>query len=239
MGSCTTESQWSAQPTFSYSRSWLPRTPGKRVNEWSKVSAFLEPATMAEVMSKGRVGLLILLVVFVASILAVVSGALPVRRDAADPNRPISSSLALTLTEFVTIPRSDPPPTDDPRVKRWARVNFLGEVPDRSGRLFVPDLNGKMYFIKRGAPRQEMPREYLDVGATFFPDFWTKDGLGSGFGFVVFHPEFAKNGKFYTVHTEAGGALGTKTPNLPAQNRTVVHGVLTEWTAADPAASTF
>jgi glucose/arabinose dehydrogenase len=194
-------------------------------------------------MSKGRLGLLILLMVAVASTVAVVSGALPVRRDVAHPTgpitdpipeRPIVSGLALTLTEFVTVPPSDPPPTDDPRLKRWARINFLGEVPDRSGRLFVPDLNGKMYFIKRGTPQ-----EYLNVGATFSPDFWTKDGLGSGFGFVAFHPEFAKNGKFYTVHTEAGGALGTKTPHLPAQDRTLVHGVLTEWTAADPAANTF
>jgi glucose/arabinose dehydrogenase len=199
-------------------------------------------------MSKSRLGLLILLVVIVASTVAVVSGALPVRRNAVDTNRPITdpiterpivSGLALTLNEFVTIPPSDPPPTDDPRLKRWARINFLGEVPDRSGRLFVPDLNGKLYLIKRGAPRQETPHEYLNVGATFSPDFWTKDGLGSGFGFVAFHPEFAKNGKFYTVHTEAGGALGTKTPQLPAQDRTVVQGVLTEWTATDPSASTF
>ncbi|MGH3823336.1 MAG: PQQ-dependent sugar dehydrogenase [Pseudonocardiaceae bacterium] len=98
----------------------------------------------------------------------------------------------------------------------------------------MPDLNGTMYLINRGTPQV-----YLNVGATFSPDFWTKAGLGSGFGFVTFHPEFAKNGKLYTVHTEAGGALGTKTPHLPAQDRTLVHGVLTEWTAADPSASTF
>ncbi|MGH3754493.1 MAG: PQQ-dependent sugar dehydrogenase [Pseudonocardiaceae bacterium] len=58
-------------------------------------------------------------------------------------------------------------------------------------------------------------------------------------GFVTFHPGFAKNGEFYTVHTEAGQALAAKTPHLPAQDRTVVHGVLIEWTAADPSARTF
>ena len=34
-----------------------------------------------------------------------------------------------------------PPPTDA-RLKRQARINYVGELPDHSGRLFVPDLNG-------------------------------------------------------------------------------------------------
>jgi glucose/arabinose dehydrogenase len=194
-------------------------------------------------MSKSGLGLLTLLAVVVAATVAVGSGALPVPRDLprtdgpiTDPilEKPIVSGLALTLKEFVTMPPSDPPPIDDLRVKRWARINFLGEVPDRSGRLFVPDLNGKMYLIEQGTPW-----EYLNVGAEFSPDFWSEGGFGSGFGFVTFHPDFAKNGKFYTVHTEARQALARKTPHLPAQDRTLVHGVLTEWTAADPSARTF
>ncbi len=199
-------------------------------------------------MSKIGLSLLTLLAVVVAIAVAVGSGALLGPRDLPRidgpitdplPEQPIVSGLALTLQEFVTMPRSDPPPTDDPRVKRWARINFLGEVPDRSGRLFVPDLNGKMYLIEDGATRQAKVREYLDVAAEFSPDFWSESGLGSGFGFVTFHPDFAKNGKFYTVHTEARRALETKTPHLPAQDRTRAHGVLTEWTAADPSARTF
>jgi hypothetical protein len=46
------------------------------------------------------------------------------------------------------------------------------------------------------------------------PDYWTERGLGSGLEFVTFHPDFAKNGRFYTVHTEAGSALTTKAPHL-------------------------
>lgn len=191
-------------------------------------------------MPKRRLGLL---AVVAAVTVAVASGALPGPRDLPRtdgpitdpiPAEPIVSGLALTLQEFVTMPPSDSPPVDDPRVQRWARINFLGEVPDRSGRLFVPDLNGKMYLIENGTPL-----EYLNVGAEFSPDFWSGGGLGSGFGFVTFHPDFAKNGRFYTVHTEAGQALAAKTPHLPAQDRTVVHGVLIEWTAADPSARTF
>jgi glucose/arabinose dehydrogenase len=194
-------------------------------------------------MSKTRLGLLGILVVVVAVAVVVLSGVVPVSRHAPRtevpitdpiPEKPIVSGLALALQEFVTMPRSDPPPVGDPRLQRWARINFLGEVPDGSGRLFVPDLNGKMYLIEQG-----IPQEYLNVGAQFAPDFWAERGLGSGFGFVTFHPDFAKNGRFYTVHTEAGRALATKTPHLPAQDRILVHGVLTEWSATDPAARTF
>ena len=56
---------------------------------------------------------------------------------------------------------------------------------------------------------------------------------------MAFHPDFARNGKFYTAHTEAFAALKTKTPGPAPQPNTVVHSVLTEWTATNPAADTF
>lgn len=116
---------------------------------------------------------------------------------------------------------------------------YLGEVPDGSERLFVPDLNGKMYLIKDGEPQT-----YLDVGAEFAPNFLNTKSLSSGFVFVDFDPEFKKNGLFYTVHTEEGPALNprvpqTKIPDLSYPENTVAHGVVIEWKAADPTASTF
>jgi len=151
------------------------------------------------------------------------------------PEQPEPSGLGLTLEEVATFPKSEPsPPPTDPRLMRQARINFIDELPDGSGRMAVPDLNGKLYFVEDGSPTP-----YLDVGATFAPDFWSGRGLGSGFGFVAFHPEFEDNGKFYTVHTEALGALQTETPDLPSQPNPSHHGVLTEWTADDPEANTF
>ncbi len=150
------------------------------------------------------------------------------------PEDPIPSRLALQLTEVASFPKSDPvPPTTDPRIMRHARINYLGEVPDGSGRFFVPDLNGMLYLVKRGTPTP-----YLNVGAYAGADFWNHRGIGNGFGFVTFHPDFKRNGRFYTVHTEARDAL-TKTPDLPAQTNPQVHGVITEWTAARPSADTF
>ncbi|WP_406313446.1 PQQ-dependent sugar dehydrogenase [Streptosporangium sp. NBC_01639] len=116
---------------------------------------------------------------------------------------------------------------------RWARINYIGDVPDGSGRKFVPDLNGKLYLLKNGAQQV-----YLDVGATFAPQFFSGAGMGQGFGFVTFHPEFQKNGIFYTVHTERASSA-TKPTDMPPQSGTLYHGVVTEWTADDPSASTF
>ncbi|HCT79735.1 MAG TPA: hypothetical protein DGG94_10415 [Micromonosporaceae bacterium] len=148
---------------------------------------------------------------------------------------PVQSGLALTLQEVITMPRSEPVPAPtDPRLIRSARINYLGQVPDRSGRMFVPDLNGKLHFVHNGTSV-----EYLDAGAQAGPDFWSHRGLGSGLGFVAFHPQFASNGLFYSIHTEARDALLTKTPDLPAQANAVVHGVLVEWKADDPSANSF
>ena len=98
----------------------------------------------------------------------------------------------------------------------------------------MPDLNGALHVIDRGRPQV-----YLDIARTFAPDFFSGRGLGQGFGFVAFHPEFKDNGRFYTVHTETGNAVTAKTPDLPSQPNTLYHGVVTEWTANDPSASTF
>jgi hypothetical protein len=79
---------------------------------------------------------------------------------------------------------------------------------------------------------------YLDVRATVGATFFSGRGLGSGFGFVAFHPGFATNGRFYTVHSEAFGALASTTPDW-TQPDAVIHSVLTEWTATNPAAATY
>ncbi len=153
------------------------------------------------------------------------------------PQDPKKSSLGLVLEEFHQFPQTSPtPPPTDQRLVRHARINYIGEVPDGSGRLYVPDMNGPMYLLDG-----DQRHTYLDIRDHFEPDFHSHAGLGSGAGFITFHPEFEENGKFYTVHTERGGAF-TKPTTFPAQQRqgsSATHGVITEWTADDPAANTF
>ncbi|HKR48672.1 MAG TPA: PQQ-dependent sugar dehydrogenase [Pseudonocardiaceae bacterium] len=141
----------------------------------------------------------------------------------------------------MTIPPSKPDPLPSPgdNLDRWARINYLGEIPDGSGRLSVPDLNGKMYLIKDGKPQI-----YLDVGVEFAPNFLNTKSLSSGFIFATFAPDFNKTGKFYTAHTEAGPALNPKVPqvkmpDLPYPQNMPAQAVVTEWKATDPSASAF
>jgi glucose/arabinose dehydrogenase len=151
------------------------------------------------------------------------------------PN-PTPAGIGLILTPFAQMPRSapNPPVESGDNLDRWNRINYLGEIPDGSGRLFVPDLNGKLYVLRNGTPQV-----YLDVAKQVGASFWDHDGIGTGFGFVAFHPDFVRNGKFYTVDSEARDALTTKKPSLPAPTTTTNQGVITEWTATIPAADTF
>ncbi|MEU5947614.1 PQQ-dependent sugar dehydrogenase [Micromonospora sp. NPDC047465] len=158
---------------------------------------------------------------------------------AADPvydpvvEMPSQSRLGLVLTEYASFPQSFPiPAPTDQRLMRTARINTIMELPDGSGRRAVPDLNGHLYLLRDG-----VPHVYLDVADTFAPQFFSGRGLGQGFGYVAFHPEFGTNGRFYTIHTEQA-SLATKAPDH-AQANSIFHGVITEWTATDPAADTF
>jgi glucose/arabinose dehydrogenase len=149
------------------------------------------------------------------------------------PREPVQSRLGLVLEEYASFPRSAPTPAPtDPRLMRQARINTVMELPDGSGRRAVPDLNGDLYLVEDG-----VPQVYLDVAAAFAPRFFSGRGLGQGFGYVAFHPEFGTSGRFYTIHTEQASQT-TAVPDF-AQTGTIFHGVVTEWTATDPAADTF
>ena len=141
--------------------------------------------------------------------------------------QPLPATMALKLAPFATIPASDT--TGGPA----ARINTLAPAPDGSGRVFVPDLRG-MLFVIEGTE----VRPFLDV-ADAFPDFVDQPGLGSGFGYVAFHPEYGTNGIFYTVHTEGGKALSEHRPDFGSSGEDVIHGVLTEWTSSRPGAGSF
>jgi hypothetical protein len=149
------------------------------------------------------------------------------------PTEPVTSRLGLVLAEYASFPQSfTDPPLIDQRLNRVARINTIMELPDGSGRRAVPDLNGNLYLVENG-----VPHVYLDVAATFQPEFFSGRGLGQGFGYVTFHPDFARNGRFYTIHTEEA-AVTAEQPDY-RQATVLYHGVITEWTATDPAADTF
>ncbi len=131
------------------------------------------------------------------------------------------------MTELAQLPESSTTPaTQDQRLVRHNRITHLDEIPDGSGRLMVPDNNAVLYTVDKDTGAHVA---YLDVRQQFLDNFHNSAGLGTGLGSAEFHPDFAENGLFYTVHTEGGTALTQDTPDYPAYGNTQFHSVVTEW----------
>jgi hypothetical protein len=126
------------------------------------------------------------------------------------------------------------PASEDVAPTAWARVNFVRELPD--GRRFANDTRGMLYLLDANG----QPSLYANLAAVFPFGFYRS--LQSGFVNFVFHPEFASNGLFYTLHGERGpGNPGNPDfipPGFTADELTY-QTVMTEWRATNPAANVF
>jgi hypothetical protein len=148
----------------------------------------------------------------------------------------VKRGLAVEVRELVRLPdsRGTRPLDQDVSPAGWARVSYVRDLPD--GRRFANDSRGFLYVI--GSDNQ--PGVYANVGAVFPNAVYNR--LESGFICFVFHPEFARNGLFYTAHAERA-AGNPKTPDfIPpgfAPKDVTYHNVITEWHATNPAASVF
>ena len=134
--------------------------------------------------------------------------------------------LTLHLEYWMTAPPID---QKSPR----ARINSMKPATDGSGRLFLNDLRGPLYLIK-----DNQLTTYLDLREKLSA-LYSERGLGGGFNFFEFHPEFETNGIFYTIHTEEPGV---KTPDFEGPkgiDDTAIDSVVLEWRANKPMASTF
>ena len=81
----------------------------------------------------------------------------------------------------------------------------------------------------------------MPTSAEAFP-YAIYNRLESGFIGFDFHPEFAKNGLFYTVHGERVQGNPKKPDFIPpgfSPADVTYHNVITEWHATNPAANTF
>jgi glucose/arabinose dehydrogenase len=146
------------------------------------------------------------------------------------------SKLSVGLEEVVKIPDSG----SDKDENKAARLNLLIPPGDGSGRLFVNDMRGKLYVIV-----DRTATVYMDVKSLVGKGFHDQSGQ-QGFSYFVFHPEFAKNGIFYTVTSED---KDTGTPDFPVtqpifnnKGKRIAsshHDVIREWKATNPSANTF
>jgi hypothetical protein len=152
------------------------------------------------------------------------------------PARITKRGLAVEIKELVRLPdtRGVRPADQDVTPAGWARVSYVRDLPD--GRRFANDSRGFLYLV---APNAQ-PQVYASLAETFPHAVYNR--LESGFISFAFHPEFARNGLFYTVHGERGPG-NPKTPDfIPpgfAAKDVTYHDIITEWRASDPAASVF
>ena len=148
----------------------------------------------------------------------------------------VKRGLSVEIRDVVRLPetRGMRPADQDVSPAGWARVSFVRDLPD--GRRFVNDSRGFFYLLDRN----NQPTVYANVGSAF--PFAVYNRLESGFIGFDFHPEFAKNGLFYTIHGERAMGNPAK-PNFIPPGFTpadvTYHNVITEWHAKNPAANTF
>ena len=99
-------------------------------------------------------------------------------------------------------------------------------APLASSRAFVDDQSGTLYILDTKTKKFTPYIKFTDV----FPKFASDKGNATGIVSITFDPAYAKNGKFYTVHTENPELPGNATPvntQLSSLN-------LTGYTTTDP-----
>ena len=140
------------------------------------------------------------------------------------PEKIQDSGIRIDLEFFVQLPASDSVPP-------LAKMTKMEPIPG-TARLMINDQRLGIYEVVG-----QKPILYLNLKEKR-PDMVSKPGWGTGVGSFAFHPEFEKNGLFYTAHTEPGG---TKPSDFGFTDSLSVfmQWVLTEWKANDPNAQIF
>jgi glucose/arabinose dehydrogenase/cytochrome c551/c552 len=113
-----------------------------------------------------------------------------------------------------------------------ARINKMAVMPGKKERLFIQDLRGKLYEMD-----DKDLRVFMDIHNER-PGFIHTPGLATGFGSIAFHPEYAKNGLFYTNHTEKAGTAPADFAYADSI-RVALQWVLMEWKMKDPSEARF
>jgi hypothetical protein len=192
----------------------------------------------------------------VVTLAAMLWSSVAAQRSATSASPP-ASRLGIRISDYAALPVTGSPDGKGNNEGSLARINFMREEP--SGlRLFVNDLTGPLYILDK---KTKKATTYLDFNGRdgrpgLFDKLPTANGLASGFISFEFDPDYAKNGRFYTIHLEdlelAGTTLpdNTKFPGLDVRSYTTTppirppgdvdhEGVLIEWTDSNISNSTF
>ena len=169
------------------------------------------------------------------------------------------SQITLEVKDYATLPITGVLDGKGQTNGLLARINFLREEPGgRRGRFFINDLYGPLYILDKVSRKLTT---YLDFngreGRTgIFHKLSYESGWANGFVNFIFDPDYARNGRFYTIHVEdpalPGSALpdNTSFPGFKTSGYTLTEAirtpgpieresVLIEWTDTNPSNTTF
>ena len=136
------------------------------------------------------------------------------------------SDVVTNLEWVATIPSS----SKDGKLP-LTRIVSMSYRPDHAGP-FILDQRGKLYKMEAGRPMV-----YMDMAAVM-PKFINEPGLATGFGSFAFHPDFMKNGLFYTSHSESPNSAKADF-SFEDSIKPAMQWVVTEWKTNQPSASVF
>jgi hypothetical protein len=174
------------------------------------------------------------------------------------PATSAAQDLALQISDFAALPITGSPEGAGNNAGSLARINGLREEPGPARRLFVNDLTGPLYILDRTTKKTTT---YLDLNGSgsrsgVFDKIMTDPGLASGFISFEFDPDYARNGRFYTIHLEDPKLPGSLSPDnasfhglrltgysptepIKTPGPVEYEGVLIEWTDTSIANATF
>lgn len=172
---------------------------------------------------------------------------------------PAAPELTIEIKDYATMPITGAVDGTSNSASLLAKVNVLRQEPGVSKRrFFVNDVNGPLYILDRETKKLTT---YLDFnGLEGKPGMFHKlaidNLLASGFISFQFDPDYAHNGKFYSIHMEDPAlpasavpdgrnfpgfktAGYTVTPAIRTFGETQRELVMIEWTDSDISNSTF
>lgn len=167
--------------------------------------------------------------------------------------------LTIQIKDYATMPLTGQGEGKSMNLPYLSRVNFLREEPGKDRhRIFVNDLNGPLYILNK---KDKSFVTYLNFNGShgqlgIFHKLTTERGYANGFINFIFDPDYARNGKFYTIHLEDPALPGSSlpdnahfpglnvegyklTPAIRTPGPTTREAVVIEWTDTNTANSTF
>jgi len=173
------------------------------------------------------------------------------------PSQSTPRQWALEISDFRALPITGLADGTGNNAGSLARINVMRQEPGPAGRFFVNDLTGPLYILDR---QTGSAARYLDFNGRgphpgLFDRLTTEAGLASGFISFDFDPDYARNGRLYTIHLEELALRGSQMPDnasvpglvdgyvptapVPTPGPVDHEGVLIEWTDTNIANTTF